>query len=276
MKYIVSSEWLLDHLQDRNVRIVDCRFSLSDSRFGRASYHNGHLPGAVFFDLEKDLSSPTGKHGGRHPLPSLDALVEKLEASGIDNNTIVVAYDQGDGAFAARFWWLLGYIGHQNVYVLDGGFQNWQAKKYEVTTVVPETVKSRFAVSIQHDWLSDINEVKAVVDRKRTDCVLIDSREEKRFLGIEELIDKKAGHIPGAVNKPWFKGLENGLYHSADVQKQRFAGIDPAKKVIVYCGSGITACPNFLALKEAGYPSVKLYAGSFSDWISYDDNKIEP
>ncbi|XJZ25915.1 sulfurtransferase [Bacillota bacterium Lsc_1132] len=276
MKYTVSSEWLLDHLQDRNVRIVDCRFSLSDSKKGKAAYLDGHLPGAVFFDLEKDLSSPVRKHGGRHPLPNLYELVEKLEAAGIHNDDIVVAYDDGDGAFAARFWWLLGYLGHKKVYVLDGGFKNWQTKNNVVTTVIPETERRQFAVSLQEDWLAEIDEVKAVVRGEKNDCIVIDSREAKRYLGIEEPIDKKAGHIPGAVNKPWFEGLDGGFYKSVESQKQRFADIDSAKEVIVYCGSGVTAVPNFLALKEAGYHRVKLYAGSFSDWISYDENKIEP
>lgn len=276
MKHIVSSDWLQLHLNDRNIRIADCRFSLSDPAKGYAAYLKDHLPGAVYFDLEKDLSSPVGIHGGRHPLPDFAELAGKLETAGFHNDDIVVAYDDGDGAFAARLWWLLSYMGHEKVYVLDGGMHNWKAKGLPVTSSIPDNKKGRYTVSLQEEWIAGIEEVKALVHDKGTGRILVDSREEKRYQGLEEPIDKKAGHIPGAINKPWFEGLEAGFYKSAEEQQQRFADIDPAKEVIVYCGSGVTATPNFLALKEAGYEHVKLYAGSFSDWISYNENKIEP
>lgn len=276
MKYIKSKEWLEQHLDDRKVRIIDCRFSLSEPKMGQTGYLESHLPGAVFFDLEKEMSSPVTIHGGRHPLPELDEFVDKLQAEGIKNDDVIVAYDEGEGAFAARFWWLLSYLGHKNVFVLDGGFKNWRKGNGPVTTEIPKFRKSQLTVHLESDWLVDIREVKAVVRGENPNCLLIDSREEKRYLGLEETIDKKAGHIPGAINKPWFEGLNEGFFKPTEEQKRRFSNIDPQKEVIVYCGSGVTAIPNFLALKEAGYKHVKLYAGSFSDWISYDENKIEP
>lgn len=274
MKFIVDKEWLLTHLEQEDIRIVDCRFALSNPDIGKIQYDQGHIPGAVYFDLEKDLSGPVSTHGGRHPLPDLEVLKEKLERAGIDEHTRVVAYDNGEGAFAARFWWMLTYLGHKKVYVLNGGYQAWTNAHHPTTTDVSFYEPTHFPIQLQTQLLSDVFEVKKAVTEENPNIVLIDSREEKRYSGIEEPIDKKKGHIPGAMNKPWMEGLRNGLYHPVEEQKQRFADIDPKKQVIVYCGSGVTAVPNFLALKEAGFEQVKLYLGSFSDWISYEENEI--
>jgi thiosulfate/3-mercaptopyruvate sulfurtransferase len=275
LKNVVGKEWLLSRLNDENIRIADCRFSLADPQKGYQEYKVGHIPGAVFFDLEKDLSGNIDLHGGRHPLPNLNELAGKIEKAGINENTLVVAYDNGEGAFAARFWWLLQYMGHKQVYVLDGGFKEWLESESPVVTDVPSFEKKTFSPSIQSELLATISEVKDTVENRRDDVVLIDSREERRYLGIEEPIDKKAGHIPGAVNKPWMEGLAQGVYKNIEEQKLRFKDIPPEKQIIVYCGSGVTAVPNYLALKESGFNNVKLYVGSFSDWISYDENEIE-
>lgn len=275
MKFIVDKEWLLKNVNESDVRIVDCRFSLADAKKGKAEYDSGHLPGAVYFDLEKDLSSPVQEHGGRHPLPDLKEFVNKLETAGITEDKIIVAYDNGEGAYSARFWWLLRYLGHEKVFVLDGGYKQWVDANYPTTTNVPSFEKESFHIQLKPEIAADIHEVKEVAAGRFANGVLIDSREEKRFLGIEEPIDKKAGHIPSAINKPWMEGLNNGHYKPMEYQQQRFSDIDSSKKIIVYCGSGVTAAPNFLALKEAGFKNVKLYIGSFSDWISYEENKIE-
>ncbi|WHY84379.1 sulfurtransferase [Neobacillus novalis] len=275
MKYVKNKEWLLKNLNDTNVRIVDCRFSLAAPQKKHEEYREGHIPGASYFDLEQDLSGSVRDHGGRHPLPDLAELVTKLENAGISNHTTVIAYDDGDGAFAARFWWLLQYLGHEDVYVLDGGFNGWLEGNYPLSTDIPAFEKTEFQPSLNAELIAATEEVKAFVKNQLDDIILIDSREEKRYLGLEEPIDKKAGHIPGAINKPWMEGLEEGQYIPAAEQKQRFADVDPDKEIIVYCGSGVTATPNFLALKEAGFEKVKLYVGSFSDWISYAENKIE-
>jgi len=273
MKYVKDSEWLLKHLNDVNVRIVDCRFSLAEPQKGKIYYLQSHLPGAVYFDLEQDLSGTVGDHGGRHPLPDVDVLVNKLENAGINHEITVIAYDDGEGAFAARFWWLLKYLGHENVYVLDGGFKNWLKADFPVTADIPTFKREDLRLSLRFELLATYEEVKAAVAKQ--DKVLIDSREAKRYLGLEEPIDKKAGHIPGALNKPWMEGLRGGRYLPNSVQMQRFSDLDLNQPIIVYCGSGVTAVPNFLALKQAGFKNVKLYVGSFSDWISYEENKIE-
>ncbi|MFJ5757703.1 sulfurtransferase [Neobacillus sp. NPDC093182] len=275
MNLIIDKEWLLKNLNEQNVRIVDCTFSLADPKKGRQEYENIHIPGACYFDLEGDLSGEAAEHGGRHPMPDIEAFSDKLEHAGIDENTTVISYDQGEGAFAARFWWLLQYLGHEKVFVLDGGFKGWREGNYPVTSDVPAFKKTTFKPEINLAMLASIDEVRAVADEQDTNTILIDSREERRYLGLEEPIDKKAGRIPGAINKPWFEGLNAGYYKPADIQKQRFTDINPESEIIVYCGSGVTAAPNYLALKAAGFEKVKLYLGSFSDWISYQENKIE-
>lgn len=275
MKYVLDKEWVLKILGENNTRIVDCRFSLANPEKGKLDYQEGHLPNAVFFDLEKDFSGPVGVHGGRHPLPNMDEFISKLEENGIDENTVVVAYDNGEGAFASRFWWLLHYLGHEKVFVLDGGFNGWAEANFPVTAEIPSFDKTKFNVNINAEWMATTEDVKEIVKNKSKNIILIDSREEKRYLGIEEPIDKKAGHIPGAINKPWMEGLSGGQYKPVEEQKRRFSEIDSEKQLIVYCGSGVTAVPNFLALKEAGFEKVKLYVGSFSDWITYAENEIE-
>ena len=275
MNFVKDWDWLFTNMNDSNIIIVDCRFSLADPHKGKKEYLESHIPGAVYFDLENDLSAPVMEHGGRHPLPDMEELIRKLENAGINECKSVIAYDHGEGAYAARFWWLLKYLGHKNVLVLNGGYKQWLEACYPVTADIPvfETVK--FHVELNPDILATTNEVEEVVQNRLKDWILIDSREEKRYLGLEEPIDKKAGHIPGALNKPWMDGLHSYQYKSVEEQRQRFSNIDVKSQIIVYCGSGVTAAPNFLALKEAGYEKVKLYVGSFSDWISYAGNKIE-
>lgn len=275
MSYILDKESVLKNLNDINVRMVDCRFSLAEPKKGRMDYGLAHLPGAVFFDLEEDLSGTVGVHGGRHPLPNIAELTEKLEQAGIDEKTVIVAYDNGEGPFAARFWWLLQYLGHEKVFVLDGGYRGWSAANYPVTTDIPSFEKTEFHVNIRSEWIATSGYVREVVRNKPKNVILIDSREEKRYLGIEEPVDKVAGHIPGAINKPWMEGMGDGHFKIVEEQKQRFAGIGSEKQLIVYCGSGVTAVPNFLTLKEVGFEKVMLYVGSFSDWISYEENEIE-
>ncbi|RHW37371.1 sulfurtransferase [Neobacillus notoginsengisoli] len=275
MKYIVDKEYLLKHVNEEKLRIVDCRFSLADPHKGRNEYDQAHIQGAVYFDLEKDLSGPVVTHGGRHPLPDLNELIAKLERAGIDEQTTVVAYDNGESAFAARFWWLLTYLGHQKVHVLNGGYKEWTDANYPTSSDLPVFEKTEFRAEVDSSILAEMDEVKEISLGKNKNAVLIDSREEKRYVGFEEPIDVKKGHIPGAINKPWMEGLQEGSFKPIDEQKKRFSDIDSDKEVIVYCGSGVTAIPNFLALKESGFEDVKLYLGSFSDWISYEDNEIE-
>lgn len=273
MKHIVSANWLFEHGTDDSVVIADCRFQLGNGGAGRASYDEDHIPGAVYLDLEKDLSGPLAAHGGRHPLPNIEELADKLGRAGIDGSKTVVAYDDQGGAMASRLWWLLRYLGHDKVYVLDGGYAVWKDKGYPVTDEPAAPAETVFKPNVRADMVVSVEQVKERMNRPGT--VLVDSREQKRYLGEEEPIDPVAGHIPGAKNMFWKEALnEAGLWKDSDALASRFGGLSDAEEIIVYCGSGVTACPNVLAMDEAGLRNVKLYAGSWSDWVSYKDNPV--
>jgi thiosulfate/3-mercaptopyruvate sulfurtransferase len=228
----------------------------------------------VYMDLERDLSAPVGKHGGRHPLPDVGELAAKLGRAGIDRGTRVVAYDDQGGAMASRLWWLLRYMGHDAVYVMDQGYSAWKAAGYPVTDAQPAIrVPKRYEPEVQASMLADVDAVRAA--SRDGSSVLVDSRETRRYLGLEEPIDRVAGHIPGARNWFWKDNLdEQGRWRSAEQLEERFAALEKDAPIIVYCGSGVTACPNVLALEAAGYRNVKLYAGSWSDWISDSTNPV--
>ncbi|HDX9576667.1 TPA: sulfurtransferase [Bacillus pseudomycoides] len=271
---IVTVEWLHEHIQDEHVRIIDCRFDLANPNWGREQYDEAHIPFALYFDLNKDLSSSVTKHGGRHPLPNIEEFSRKLSQAGIDEHTTVVAYDSQGGAMASRLWWLLTYLGHNKAYVLNGGFSAWQEQNFEVTNEMAVFAPKTFVPSVQQDIVVTMEELQAKIS-KHADITLIDSREPKRYAGLEELVDKEAGHIPTAQNCFWKDGVtESGAFKERKEQGNRFTHLNKKKETIVYCGSGVTACPNVLTLKMAGFTNVKLYVGSWSDWISYPENEI--
>jgi thiosulfate/3-mercaptopyruvate sulfurtransferase len=275
MSFLKSFDWTLEHLDHPSVRIVDCRFQLSNSKVGAESYTVSHLPNAVYLNLEKDLSGPVKQHGGRHPLPDLDELSETLSRLGIDENVTVVAYDDQNGAMASRLWWILQYLGHQNSFVLNGSYQSWRQKGLPVDSAIPAFERRNFKPQPRLDMMATVHDVRDSLENR--DIALIDSREEKRFKGIEEPIDKVAGHIPGALHYFWQDSLQqDGSWNEKNVLEERFQDLSKNQPIIVYCGSGVTACPNVLALKEAGFQDVKLYVGSWSDWISYSDHPIDP
>lgn len=265
---IVSADWLQHHLDDLQVAIVDCRFSLTEPELGRQQYETGHIPGAYYLNLNRDLSSPVARHGGRHPLPDLEDLAAKLSDMGIADSTQVIIYDDSRFAFAARLWWLLRYLGHDRVAVLDGGFQNWRAVGYPVSRVQPDLKTGYFVLHPQTEWIADIKTVKARKDLPN--IALVDSREGERYRGEKEPIDPISGHIPGAVNYPWQEVTDvNSFAHSAKEQRDRWSTLQSADEILVYCGSGVTACVNLLSLAIADIDTGKLYAGSWSDWCSY-------
>lgn len=272
-KYIVPMEWLQGQLGNNKVRIVDCRFILGKPNKGHEEYEEGHLPGAIYLDLEKDLSGPKLEHGGRHPLPDVQKLSETFSLAGIDETVSVIAYDDQGGAMASRLWWLLTYLGHDKAYVLNQGIGAWENAGLPMTREVPVIEPKTFVPRVQTHMLVCMEDVR---ERKEMPhVVLLDSRESNRYKGIEEPIDPVAGHIPGALNYFWKGSLdEKGAFKTQDELQMHFKEIPTDQEVIVYCGSGVTACPNILALKEAGYKNVLLYGGSFSDWCSYPENPI--
>lgn len=267
--FIISTQFLKEHLDDPQVVVIDCRFALADPQQGYKEYQTSHIPGAYYLDLNQDLSAPVERHGGRHPLPDPNRIAQKLAAIGVRfGETLVVAYDDSRFAFAARLWWLLRYLGHDRVAVLDGGWGAWQSQGYPVTDAIPEPQPGQFVPQVRSDWVVDINGVKTRKDLP--EVALVDSRARDRYLGEHEPIDPVAGHIPGAINYPWQEVTNAQSYlHSPDQQKQRWQDIQDKSDIIVYCGSGVTACVNLLSLELAGTGRGKLYAGSWSDWCSY-------
>ena len=264
---LISPQWLANHTRDPNLIIIDCRFSLADPELGNKQYQESHIPGAFHLDLNQDLSGPVQKYGGRHPLPDPYQLAQKLATIGVRyQETLIVAYDDSRFAFASRLWWLLTYMGHDKVGLLNGGFSGWQ-KEYPVTNEIPTQNNGFFQPQIKPKMVVDIETVKAQKDLSAV--VLVDSRDSDRYLGKHEPIDPIAGHIPGSVNYPWKQITDENSKAKISEQVYRWEQVKNAKDIIVYCGSGVTACVNLWSLKMAGINTGKLYAGSWSDWCSY-------
>ena len=266
---LVSVSWLADHLDDANLVIADCRFSLMEPDLGHEQYAMAHIPGARYLDLNQDLSSPVQVHGGRHPLPDVEQFAKTMSDLGVTSGqTYVVAYDDSRFAFASRLWWLLRYLGHDQVAVLDGGFQAWQASGLPITQAAPTPQPGSFTPSVRSHWVVTIDDVTS--RSQNSGVVLVDAREGNRYRGEREPIDPIAGHIPGAVNYFWKEATDDrSIAYSPDKQRSRWQSLAEADEIMVYCGSGVTACVNLLSLDLAGITTGKLYAGSWSDWCSY-------
>lgn len=273
---IVSVEWLRSRQQSgQRIVIADVRFSPKDADYGRSAYEQGHLPGAVFVNFKAELTDPAGEHGGRSPLPTPERLADIFGGLGIDRSTDVVVYEDINGPAASRLWWVLKYLGNDNVYVLDGGYRAWTAAGLPISQAFPEYERRTFDAAPRPELLVGVDEVRLASSRSDGGPALIDSRDANQYLGLEAPFDPIAGHIPGAVNIFWKDGLtEDGLWKSPEQLREQFASVGASDEIIVYCGSGISATPNVLALQEAGFTNVKLYAGSWSDWISYSENPI--
>ena len=265
----ISSEWLAGQLSNPNFVIIDCRFRLGDHNWGYEQYLINHIPGAYYLNLDQDLSAPVTTHGGRHPLPDPSTFAKKLESMGITlGETLVIAYDDLRFAFAARLWWLLRYFGHEKVAVLDGGWTGWQSNNYPLDSSTP-SLKSGYFLPQPHDhWLVDIEALKQRKDSAKV--IVIDSRDGDRYEGKREPIDPIAGHIPGAVNSPW-KDVSNqeGYIKPQPQQRGLWANFEGSEEIILYCGSGVTACVNLLSLESVGIKGAKLYPRGWSDWCSY-------
>lgn len=265
---IIDTETLAVHVQNPGWVVCDCRFVLSDPAAGARAYAEGHVPGAHYVDLDHDLSGPRSETSGRHPLPDADILAQRLGAWGIDDYAQVVVYDQVGGAIAARLWWLLRWLGHEAVAVLDGGWQRWCAEQRPVTAVAPAPEARRFVPRPNPDaWLSGEEVARLAQGRAIT---LVDARSAERFRGEQEPIDPIAGHVPGALNRPCQDNLDAaGCMRTAAQLRRDFDSLLAASSapVVHMCGSGVTACHNLLAMEIAGLPGARLYVGSWSEWI---------
>lgn len=279
MDNIISVEELSHHLDDEGWRVFDCRFELANPNAGGELYAVSHIPGALHADLERDLSGRIiPGTTGRHPLPDREEWLERVCTWGIHNDTRIVAYDGAGGAWAARLWWLMRWIGHEGVAVLDGGFSRWKTAGLPITDApyrvgAPGTFQARGALTraIECDEI-----VSGIADGR---LLLIDARDGARFRGEVEPIDPVAGHIPGAHSLPYADNLDaNGLFRSREELAARYLPLlvrDEEKEVVCYCGSGVTAVHNVLAMVHAGLDEPMLYAGSWSEWIIDPQRPIE-
>ena len=273
------THWLIDVGQlhqnpsDRLI-IFDCRFSLTDPGEGLRAYQQGHIPGAFHLDMEKDLSGPKGLHDGRHPLPDPETFTNRMRASGVTRDSLVIAYDDNRLAGAARLWWLLRYFGHSQVRILDGGIKAWLTAGLPVSTTIPNTVPGDFLAIENAAMTATYSDIKQ--SGRDNTSVLIDAREVPRYRGEAEPIDPVAGHIPGAINVPWQQFVDvDGKMLAIERQRLVWKNVTLPSSPVVYCGSGVTACVNLLSLAMIGANSAKLYPGGWSDWCSYPDSIIE-
>ncbi|OLC67693.1 MAG: hypothetical protein AUG06_05350 [Actinobacteria bacterium 13_1_20CM_2_65_11] len=264
---LVSPEWLHEHIGDPDIRVIDFRWYLT-GRQGRDAYNAGHLPGAVFVDLD----AVTGKGAGRHPLPTRQQFQDEMRRAGVNTSTKVVVYDDAGGSIAARLWFLLGWFGHGAQAVLDSGLQGWgEPLETTVPLVQPGDFKAR---APQRSRILDFEQVKRLsAAGKARGRVLIDARVGERYRGEKEPIDPKKGHIPGAVSAPWIDNLNpDARFKSPDELRRNYEalGVNGKNGAVVYCGSGVNACHDLLALEIAGISDVRLYAGSWSDYSHRD------
>ena len=275
---LISPQQLAERQKHAGLVILDCRFALEDPDYGRCSYAEGHIEGAQYADLERHLSGPVTKGvTGRHPLPAPQALVQQLQTWGINADSEIVLYDDGPGAFAARAWWLLAWLGKRDgVSILDGGLKAWHAAGFPLSLDAPSTEPGTFTGSPDNHLLLDAEHLQKRLGQPG--LTLIDARALPRFRGEVEPIDPIAGHIPGAQCAAFNENLgSDGRFLPVEQLKQRFAdklrGRSP-DELVAYCGSGVTACHNLFALSLAGYPLGKLYAGSWSEWINDPQRQI--
>jgi len=253
-------------------RIFDCRHDLAKPTLGEEQYCEAHIPRALFAHLERDLSAPKTGRNGRHPLPRPDVFTAWLGSQGIEPSMQVVCYDAGNGAMAARLWWMLRWIGHEAVAVLDGGLAKWLAEARPLSAEVPRFEPSHYPYQPGTQAAVGVNDVA----RRGGDMLLLDARAPARYRGEQEPIDPVAGRIPGARNRFNMDNVSpQGTFKSADQLKQEFQAVLGGRapsEVVHYCGSGVAACHNLLAMEVAGLPGGRLYAGSWSEWIA-DPNR---
>ena len=249
--------------------IVDCRFALHDVNAGRAAYETGHIPGAHYLALDADLSGPVQARGGRHPLPAADVFAQRLASLGIGPTTRVIAYDDSRLAFAARLWWMMRAIGYRPPELLNGGYFAWLSAGGEPELGVAAVNAAAVAVDVAFSGACAIEDLAGL---QAGGAALVDSREANRYRGLEEPIDPVAGHIPGAVNRPW-QGVtsDDGRIGTEVHLRQHWGDLLENESIVVYCGSGVTACVNLFSLAVLGRDDAVLYAGSWSDWCSYLD-----
>ena len=274
---LISTAALALHIDEPAYVLVDCRSKLADPDWGAREYAAAHIPGASYADLARDLSGPTSGSNGRHPLPDPDRLAQTFGRLGIASGVQVVAYDQDNGMFASRLWWMLRWMAHDAVAVLDGGFKTWTGEGRPVESGQTGRPPRQFTGSPRADMAVDVRTVASQL--AGAGRCLVDARAPERYRGDTEPIDKVGGHIPGAKNHFFQRNLdEGGLFRSPEELRAAFnasVGDVAADHVVCYCGSGVTACHNLLAFEHAGLTGAKLYAGSWSEWSADPERPVE-
>ncbi len=271
---IISAAELAPELANPNWLVIDCRHDLADTESGRRAYLEAHIPGARFAHMDEDLSGPIiPGTTGRHPLPCVTVMKQLFGHWGISPTTQVVVYDDKRGAIAARLWWMLRFLGHDAVAVLDGGLASWEKAGLPQNTEVKKLNPVNFVAKAHENWTNDAMAVDQL--RVTPGAVVIDSRTPERYRGEVEPIDPVAGHVPGAINMPFADNwTSEGLLKSPEELRTRFAALPEAEQTTFYCGSGVTACHNILAYAHAGLGNARLYPGSWSDWITDTGREI--
>ena len=249
-------------------RLFDCRHDLADPALGESQYRAAHIPGAAFAHLDRDLSAPTDGTNGRHPLPDPGAFIAWLGQQGLKPGERVVCYDAGNGAMAARLWWMLRWVGHERVAVLDGGFAKWTQEGRPVTSEIPRFTPTRYPARVRAGMALAVEDV----EQQLHSSVLVDARAPARWRGESEPIDPVAGRIPGAKNRFNMENVQaDGTFKNPEALRKDFLSVMGGRsgtETIHYCGSGVAACHNLLAMEHAGLPGGRLYAGSWSEWIA--------
>ncbi len=274
---LISTDVLAEHLADASWLVVDCRYNLNDEKWGHAQYAAAHIPGAVFADLAHDLAGERTGTNGRHPLPAVEHMAAMFGRLGIADDTQVIAYDQEAGAFASRLWWMLRYLGHEAVAVLDGGFAKWTRERRPVRSEVERRRPAGFTPRLRSEMRVTVDETLAHLGDPSV--LLIDARSPDRYAGKPDPLDTIYGHIPGARNRYYRHNVtEAGTMRSRRELRTDFETIlggSPATQAVMYCGSGITACHNLLAMEHAGLHGARLFAGSWSEWESDPSRPVE-
>ena len=271
---LISVEEFVEIMPNENVTIIDCRFDLMNKSYGEDKYLEGHIPGAIFLNIEKELAGEVKTHGGRHPLPAIEDIHRTLQNKGISPNNKIVIYDDGDFSGAGRARLILKYLGFKNILLLDGGFNRYKENVGLISTHETDCTSIKFDINIKEDLFVNMEYVKRAIQNEK--IAIIDSREPDRYKGIVEPVDFKKGHIPSSLNYFWMDVVDEKLckMKSREELEKHFEALKKYEEIIVYCGSGITASVNSLALDIVGIKH-KVYSGSFSDWITYEDNEIE-